>query len=466
MPDGHIQRIDELKKQVLVVRNGRRFVAAIEDVDADARVASARVHFDIVHRDGVERAERVHLASGTRTNKRQRRFGDLTGARRPGAKIKSTSASRLGIDVTSQPLRVAGAWVLAATESRYDDATSLYAPDALVHTPTRTFAGRRQIRAALEDVITPAIDGNNVEVSGVDQLVGISGKNDFRSWLEVDAGSITEQWLDIEPALGESDDEFLVSIIRTGGVDASQERRLRDDIERVARRVHMPIDEVRIKIDSPATPAHPYSVSAAIHAGSIHVRSHVTAPSFEEAIDTVCIRLRRQLDRATDRRRRTPDQHRPDEDSWRHGDRRSSSELLHAGPRSADRELVRHKSWGPDLSTLDEALWDMDLADYDFYLFVEESSRKPALVWHGESGFRYQLADGRTLDVDPDIATAVETAAPTRTPAQAIAQLNESAAPFVFALSPDQQRAFVVYRRLDGHYGLIETGAIATPADA
>ena len=456
MPDGHVQRIDKHKKHVLVVRNGRRFVADIEQVDADARVVGARVHFDVVHRNGVERADRVHLASGTRTNKRQRRFGDLTGAKRPGAKVKSTSSTRLGIDVTSQPLRVARAWVESVQDGRFDDATSLYAPDALLHTASQTQSGRKHIRAAIEDVIAPLVGSGNLDVRGVDQLVVVSGDSGVDCWIEVDSGAITEQWCNTEPAFAhEAEDETQISIIRSGGIDSSQEQRLRDDIQRVAKRVHIPIDQVRVKIDSPATPAHPYSVSVAMHAGALHVRSHVTAPTFEDALDTACLRLRTQLDRATDRRRRTPEQHRPDERSWRHGDRRTVSDLLPAGPTPSERELVRHKSWGPTSSSLDEALWDMDLADYDFYLFVEETTGTPAVVWRSEGSAFYQVADGRRLEQDPEVVTPVTRRALARSPSEAIHQLNETGEPFVFALAADGA-AYVVYRRLDGHYGLIE----------
>lgn len=456
MPDGHIQRIDLNKKHVLVVRNGRRFVADIDEVDADARVVGARVHFDVANRDGVERADRVQLASGTRTNKRQRRFGDLTGAKRPGAKVKSTSSTRLGIDVTSQPLRVVRAWIESVQDARFDDATSLYTPEASMHTVSHTFSGRKHIRAAIEDVIAPLVGTGHLDVRGVDQLVVVSDGSGVDCWVEVDSGAITEQWCNIEPAFADDTaSETPISIIRSGGIDPSQEQRLRDDIQRVAKRVHIPIDQVRVKIDSPATPAHPYSVSVAMHAGALHVRSHVTAPTFEDALDTACLRLRTQLDRATDRKRRIPQHHRPDDGSWRHGDRRTVSDLLPAGPTPNQRELVRHKSWGPTTSSLDEALWDMDLADYDFYLFVEETTSVPAVVWRSDGSAFYQVANGRPIETDHEVATHVVRRAPTCSPAQAITELNETAEPFVFALTADGT-AFVVYRRLDGHYGLIE----------
>jgi len=283
-----------------------------------------------------------------------------------------------------------------------------------------------------------------------------SRDGDFESWFEVDGGAITEHWHGIDPEFVETvEDDPAVSIIRTGTVDPSQEQRLRDDIDRMIAHGHTPVDEVRIKIDAPATPSHPYSVSAAVHAGKTHVRSHVTAMTFEEAVDTVCLRLRRQLTRAADRRRRRPEDHRPDADSWRHGDRRPIAEFLPLGPGPTERELVRHKSWGPESSSIDEAIWDMEQADYDFYLFVEEQTMEPAVVWRSPDGVKCQLASGELPPSAPAFAEIETRPAPVHSPRSAMDVLNESAAPFVFAISPENE-AFVVYRRIDGHYGLIE----------
>ncbi|MFT7476625.1 MAG: ribosome-associated translation inhibitor RaiA, partial [Verrucomicrobiales bacterium] len=352
MPDGHLQRADESKNEAIIIRKGRRFVAAMQEVERAACVVGARVHFDIDRRDGVDRATNVRLVSGTRTNKRQRRFGDLTGAKLPGAKVKSTSSSHLGVDVTTQPKRVIDAWLEAMAESRFDDATSLYAPNGVLHTPRATKAGRKTIRATLEDEVSTLLpQGAERSIVGEDLLVHVrfhDGARSVNEWFEVYRGAILEHWHEIAPDLeDESVDGPAITIIRSGEISEAEELRLRDDLQRVAARLHGPVEEIRVKIDTPSTPSHPYSVTGAIHAGTLHVRSHVTAPSFAEAIDALSLRLRRQVERSVSRNRRPPDRHRPDGDSWRHADRPSPDEFTALGPIASSREIVRHKAWGP-----------------------------------------------------------------------------------------------------------------------
>ncbi len=460
MPDGHVQRIDQQRGEVYVVRNGRRLVAPLNEVEPAARVPGARVHFDLDRESGTDGAARVRLVSGTRTNKRHRRFGDLTGARRPGAKIKTSSTSRLGVDVTTQPVRVVESWRDAMAARAFSDATSLYAPNAVVHTPGETHVGSKAIRALLEDVVSSiaAADG---EIEGADQLVRmrIEADESATGWFEVHRGAIIEHWQGLEPdQLDAADDTPDIAIIRSGDIDASQELRLREDLERVLTRAHGPVERVRVKIDAPQTPSHPYSVSIAVFTSDAHVRSHVTAESFNEAIDTVCLRLRRQLDRSADRRRRPPDQHRPDETSWRHGDRPDPGALISDGPASSAREIVRHKTWGPRRSSIEEAIWDMEQADYDFYLFVEDATNDTAFVSHEEAGVAVQFSGGVSEDqasAASEFASVNPDPAPAMTPDVAMKLLNESRAPFVFAADADGS-AFVLYRRFDGHFGLIE----------
>lgn len=460
MPDGHLQRIDEQAGEAIIIRNGRRFLASLSDVERAAQVNGARVHFDIDRHDGIDGATNVRLASGTRTNKRQRRFGDLTGAKLPGAKVKSSSSSRLGVDVTTQSARVVQAWVDAMGESNFDDATSLYAPNAVLHCPNTTRSGRKAIRSTLEDEIwKPSDEGVQTTIGGFDQLVQVRVEHDGKpetEWFEVHRGAIVEHWHGITPdVVGESDDGPRISIIRSGEIDDRTEQHLRDDLRRATRHFPQPIEEVRVKVDAPPTPSHPYSISATLHSGTVHVRSHVTAMTLTEAIDDVCSRLETQIERVTDRKRRPPEQHRPDPHSWRHGDRPLPQELTDWGPTAPSREIVRHKAWGPRLSTIDEAIWDMEQADYDFFLFTEQSSHSVGLVWRAEGGPRAQLVNREPSHAASAYATMELESVPTMSIEMAQQALNERNAPFVFATTPDKD-PFVLYRRYDGHYGLIE----------
>jgi hypothetical protein len=100
----------------------------------------------------------------------------------------------------------------------------------------------------------------------------------------------------------------------------------------------------------------------------------------------------------------------------------------------------------------------MEQADYDFYLFVEDATNDTAFVAHEEGGIALQFSGGVSEDeasAASKFATVNPNPAPTMTPDLAMTLLNESRAPFVFAADADGS-AFILYRRFDGHFGLIE----------
>ena len=120
--------------------------------------------------------------------------------------------------------------------------------------------------------------------------------------------------------------------------------------------------------------------------------------------------------------------------------------------------MVRHKSFAADELTIDEAAWDMAMLDYDFFLFVELESGQDTLITRSDDG---------SLVVhwlDPEGAAGIDTApdherAPAPPPelavSQAIELLNGSGSPLLFFRNSTSGRANVIYRRYDGHYGLI-----------
>ena len=100
----------------------------------------------------------------------------------------------------------------------------------------------------------------------------------------------------------------------------------------------------------------------------------------------------------------------------------------------------------------------MEQADYDFYLFVEDATNDTAFVSHQEDGVALQFSGGVSADeasAASEFASVNSDPAPTMTPDVAMKLLNESRVPFVFAADADGS-AFVLYRRFDGHFGLIE----------
>lgn len=96
----------------------------------------------------------------------------------------------------------------------------------------------------------------------------------------------------------------------------------------------------------------------------------------------------------------------------------------------------------------------MEQADYDFYLFTEERTGEVGLVWRTEDGVAVQLQSG-TEEVDTAFATISAEPAPKMSVAEAMLALDELSLPFLFARS-EADEAFVLYRRLDGDFGVIE----------
>ena len=58
--------------------------------------------------------------------------------------------------------------------------------------------------------------------------------------------------------------------------------------------------------------------------------------------------------------------------------------------------VVREKSHPATPMNLDQALYGMELVGHDFYLFVEESTRKPSVVYR-RRGYDYGVI---SLDLD------------------------------------------------------------------
>ena len=469
MPDGRLQRIDAAKETAHIVRRGREFIASLSDVEPRARVPGARVHFDISRRDGQERATRVSLASGTRTNRGQRRFGDLAGSRQPGAKVKTTGASLLGVGVSTQPVQVVQAWVEAGIEGATDAAAALYSPDAVIHTPDETITGRRHILAFLENHSPRHFDLASVAVVGEDQLVRadyppavnpadndeISGPSSC--WFAVDHGRIVEQWHVTEPdlELAEPVANGEIDIVINGPVAPEQIELAYDRMRHLTSAIDRHVQLARMKLSVIEHPTKmPVSGSASVDVDGTVLRAQVGAREVSEAIDTLCLRLRAQVaDRISNHREKNPSAGKYT--SWHHGDPPTERPGFYARA-PEDRSIVRHKSFTTTLASVEEAVWDMQALDYDFFLFTDADTGHDCLLSRTPNGFALQQMDHSDPKPQTDlIDLVIEHSTPNLSVDEAIARLDHGIANFVFFRNIHTDRGNVLYLRYDGHYGLI-----------
>jgi len=474
VPDGRLQRIDEAREVAYIVRRGRTYSAPLSEVDGKARVPTARVSFDVVRRGGSETATNVRLRTGTRTSRRQRRFGDLTGARRPGAKTETIAGKTLGVNVTTQPFRVAKAWLGAMAESDFDGATSLYLPRALLHVPATADAdseaiiGRKAIRAALERSPLAGVDPETAEVRGVDRFVRIDCRchgRDHTTYLEVDRGNVFEQWIDTEPEVEEShDDRVPIQVIARGQVPEGAKEAAARKVAQVAGHTRQRLRSGRAKLTVVANPAaeQPAMVEASLDFGVSMVRAHSAAETFDEAIDLVVDRLRASIEHRLDRDslHHDPSGMAALPGSWRHGNLARRETLFFERP-TDEREIVRHKSFAPHELTVDEAIWDMSLLSYDFFLFVELETGQDMMLEQSDDGalilHRLVVDVGEPADVT-ELPTDVSTSAqvpPVLDVSDAIELLDGAGRSRLFFQNRTTGRGNVIYRRYDGHYGLV-----------
>jgi ribosomal subunit interface protein len=237
-----------------------------------------------------------------------------------------------------------------------------------------------------------------------------------------------------------------------------------DKVTQLARYTRRPIVYalLRLSLESNRAIERPAVAEATLDLGGPIVRAHVAARDPMAAVDLLDDRLRRRLGRQG--RRGNRGQHdrngSPSSNGWRHGDRPTERPEFFDRP-VEEREVVRHKTFALEQMTCDEAAWDLDMLGHDFYLFTEIQSGREAVIFHTDDGRLGLMRTGpaaSTRSNNDTMATDVSVSTqhpPELSLADAEERLDSGHEAFVFFIHPDTQRGHVVYRRYDGHYGLI-----------
>ncbi len=124
----------------------------------------------------------------------------------------------------------------------------------------------------------------------------------------------------------------------------------------------------------------------------------------------------------------------------------------------AERRIARRKSVPLARRTPEQAVREMLALDYRFHLFSDALTGQDAVVHRmpGDGGFRLVRAHSTArLDGSALPLTGSAHPAPRLDPFDAARQLWLTCWPFVFHTDPGDGRGRVLYRRYDGHYGLI-----------
>lgn len=248
-----------------------------------------------------------------------------------------------------------------------------------------------------------------------------------------------------------------------GAVSARDLDRAVDKVRATADRAREPVHHIEVRISLGANPAHdrPASAEATIDVNGSLVRAHVTSPTVSEAVDELVDRLQRRLDRYEDRLHRIHDRRRTGDSGpgeWHHGDLPSDRPPWADLPYE-EREVRRRKTFAMEPMTAEEAGFDLVQLDHDFYLFVDTATGSDAVIAHdGDGSLQLQTAQGHpVLDegFTSEAVRVIDAPAPILTEADAKEQLDVSGDAWLFFVSETSGRGAVLYRRRDGHYGLI-----------
>lgn len=263
------------------------------------------------------------------------------------------------------------------------------------------------------------------------------------------------------------DESTTFEISTRGEISADAIERARERLERVGSHCREAVLHVELRItDDSAHPAQDHArAESTLSVKHGPVRAHAHAPTVAEAIDLMLERLRRRLDRHEARLHRIGSKRHDgvaSEGSWRHGDVASAPRRPMALP-DPSADVVRRKSFAAEPMSLEEAAFDLDILDHDFYLFEEiKSARTGLLSVHADGHFELRIA--ATADIEAPQGMPLERidGPSTFDDQSAQRQLDAGEDPFVFYRHGDGHASQVMYRRYDGNYGVVELQRRAT----
>ena len=455
MPDGVMLWFDDKTDEGRIARGGHVYVAPAGEVEASARSGGARVHFD-EDNDHVGIARKVRLRPGHRSSAHHHRHGTLVGARHADAKgptVTDRFADPL-LHLESRPALVAAAWAARIADGQLGNAVQLYAPNAIVHDATHDVVGRNAVLDLL--AFRPAPRGPS-RVAGESDHLTVRWHDGTCTALRINHGEIEEQWDGSASPETELDAwPFQLPVVARGRVSNKARTYAALKVAALADETGQPVLFARVKLTQHADPA---ARGTAVAEATLDVngrvwRSRAAADLMLEAIDLAVSRLRRRLHDAHTGRPHTPEAV-MGAGAW------SEQPTLARGVGFArpidEREVVRHKVVPDVAMSVAEAVEELEAMDLEFYLFDDLASGEDALVERRPDGvIELYLATphGLAVAATPGVHVS-ELRVPLLYVTDAVEWLNVTGDGHVFFVDSVTTRGAVLYRRYDGHYGLI-----------
>jgi ribosome-associated translation inhibitor RaiA len=242
-----------------------------------------------------------------------------------------------------------------------------------------------------------------------------------------------------------------VAVVVRGDVGPKQVRYAQRKVAHVIEMIDEPLVFARVKLTEAGDPARelPAMAEAVLEIDGQMIRAHVAGHIMSEAIDLLADRVRRQLDVRKQRRlavrKRGASSRDPGE--WRRGDLPAHRPAFFPRP-VEERQVVRHKAYELRPLTPAQAQEEMLRLDYDFHLFTDALTGEDSLL------FRLPVGGSAVWTLSsPQPAPAMKEA-------QAAERLDLVGERFVLYRDTDSGRAAVMYRRYDGHYGVITAAGL------
>ncbi|MFZ4515297.1 MAG: sigma 54 modulation/S30EA ribosomal C-terminal domain-containing protein [Acidimicrobiia bacterium] len=258
----------------------------------------------------------------------------------------------------------------------------------------------------------------------------------------------------------------VIRVVR-GAVSATDIAYAEEKLAHAARVAGGPVLQLEVRMtqhQDPARALHAYvEMSADINGRP--TRAHWAAATMHEAIDGAAQRLTLHIERLRDRAQATHARL-ADPTTWHHGQALTArASGMYERPLE-EREIRRRKVVDWPTETIDEAIFDLEILDHDFFAFTNLATGEANVVARERNRYRVvqQHPDPETIAgvvalvvLDPGTAP-VCSIADARLLLEIEAPSANGHAHFVFFLDDVDGRPSVLYRRRDGHDGLIQAG--------